>query len=137
MKDDLSDIEPDAELDRLPVAPHRLFAKFRLDLNGETKRHLGIVEQRDDPVPGDIGHSAAVIADQRAEELQRSRHLAGAARFVELHPSAELDHVGKQHGSASGGRVGRTWNSRWFRRYHPPQRRLRVRWTTLPKRSRE
>ena len=135
MKDHVANVEPDPELDRLSVAPHRLLAEFRLDLNGETKRPLGTIEQRNDPVPGDVGDLAAVIADQRSEELQRSRHLAGAARLVEFHSATELDHVRKQHGRAPRGRLGPAGSSRWFRSCHPPRRSLTVRDKTLPEKK--
>ena len=38
VKRHFADIEPDAELDRLAIAPNRLIAKFRLDLNSELQR---------------------------------------------------------------------------------------------------
>ena len=60
----VADIEADAKLDRLAVAPNRLVAKFRLDLNGELQRLVGIVEQRENSIACEVGDLAAVVADQ-------------------------------------------------------------------------
>ncbi len=96
----LADIQADAELDRLAVAPDRLVAKLGLDLDREPQRLPGAVEQGENSIAGDVGDAAAVIADQVPEKLDRAGDLVGAADLVLLHPSAELDHVGDHDGGA-------------------------------------
>ena len=100
VKRHLADIEPDAELDRLAVAPDRLVTEFRLDLNGELQRLVGAFEQRENSIAGQVGDLAAVVADQRPEKLDRPGHMTSAAGLVLLHAPAERDHVGDHHGGA-------------------------------------
>src|SRR5271155_3082707 len=74
-----ADIEPDTELDRFAVAPNGLVAKFSLDLNRELQRLVGSVEQGKNSIAGHVDDLAAIIADQRPEQLDRSGDLADAA----------------------------------------------------------
>ena len=95
MHRDLAEIEPDAELDRLPIAPYRLVAKLRLDLDRELQRPVGAVEQGEDAVARDVNDLAAIIADQRLEKLDRPRSLDRVAGLVLFEALAVLDHVGE------------------------------------------
>ena len=79
-----AEIEPDAKLNRVAVAPDRLVAKLRLDLDGEPQRPVGAVEQSEDAVAGDIGDTAAIVADQRLEKLDRSCGVVCVGRLVLL-----------------------------------------------------
>ena len=71
VKRHVADIEPDAELDQLAVAPDRLVAEFGLDLNRELQCRVGAVEQRQNSIAGDCGDLAAIVADQAAKKLNR------------------------------------------------------------------
>src|ERR1700685_177038 len=57
-------IKTDTKLDRVAVIPYGLVAKLRLNLDGESERPVGAVEQGEDSVAGDIGYTAPVVADQ-------------------------------------------------------------------------
>jgi hypothetical protein len=50
------------------VAPNCLLAELALHLHGEAQRLFSAVEERQDAVPGYVGHLSAVVADQRREQ---------------------------------------------------------------------
>ena len=95
---DLAEIEADAELDRLAVAPYRLVAELRLNLNCEPQRPVGAVEQRKNAVARDVGDMPAVVADQRLEKVDRPGGLNRIAGVVLLEALAVLDHIGEHDG---------------------------------------
>ncbi len=68
---DFAKIKADTKLNRVAVIPYRLVAKLRLNLDGESERPVGAVEQGEDSVAGNIGDTAPIIPDHGLEKLDR------------------------------------------------------------------
>src|SRR5580692_12851563 len=89
----LAEIKADTKLNRVAVIPYRLVAKLRLDLDGESERPVGAVEQGEDSVAGNIGDAAPIVADQGLEKLDRSLGVTGVGRLVLLNMLAIAHHL--------------------------------------------